>query len=774
MGFCPSTIYIKNQRTGATIALGLLLALAAPCPATAQAPLRPNQGVQQTNLLPFNIPGLRQVGFDRFEANEDGTFVLAGYADIDGRPEWRLQADRIVVTPPGDTGEDWHFAAEGNVTLLTSDVLMNGSRMDGYLLAGTGTIENAFGIGPGDVYFRGTHIEQFKPGAFRIQNGVVTPCTQALPIWEFSARTFDLFADDHVMMKNAVFKIKGVPFLYLPALYYPISEKKRSSGLLMPGIGNSSRKGFMFSQPMFWAINRSMDATFTYEYYSRAGSAFRGDYRHRATPGSSGNLRFFWLQGSNPDDVPDPDDFTAEEIDEDITLLTPVVRGWTLDGNHQMALPSNWKLNANANFFSNKEFIQGFEDNYNRFLRRNSSAGVFLTRSWSSYTLNLVADENRTYFGTVDSVVRRRAPEVEFRVRQRPIYKPLYFEFQGSYAGLVRERRSPGEDPIGGRYERIDAFPEVSLAFTQIPWLTFNPFLAWRSTYYSQRVEGGEFIDEPIFRNVYETGIEVIGPSLFRIFDTPTNNYSPRYKHVLEPRFTWGRQREFEQEDFVRGNIIQFDEIDGFGGDRHFARLALTSRFLAKRFNRPNDEQRTVWEIFSVGLERDFDLRERDPDILFPALPLPWAVGGRVTPTPAINFSAKMRFTPDWGLGGFTLGGTINSPTITTNITWFRSARTFANEDDPSKVDVESSNRLSGGGRVNLFRALVTVIGNLTLDVTEREMQAFMIGATWNTQCCSIGGRVRQNKFSFRDELQFSILIELLNVGAMGFGSEEG
>ena len=125
----------------------------------------------------------------------------------------------------------------------------------------------------GDVYFRGKQIEQLKPGAFRIQNGVVTPCTQALPIWEFSARTIDLFADDHVLMKNAVFKIKGVPLLYLPVLYYPISEKKRSSGLLMPGIGNSSRKGFMFSQPVFWAINRSMDATFTYEFYTRAGSA---------------------------------------------------------------------------------------------------------------------------------------------------------------------------------------------------------------------------------------------------------------------------------------------------------------------------------------------------------------------------------------------------------------------------------------------------------------------------------------------------------------------
>ena len=75
MGCCPSTTYITSQRTGVTIVFGLLLALLAPCPAIAQAPLGPNQDGQETSVLPFNIPGLRQVGFDRFEANEDGTFV---------------------------------------------------------------------------------------------------------------------------------------------------------------------------------------------------------------------------------------------------------------------------------------------------------------------------------------------------------------------------------------------------------------------------------------------------------------------------------------------------------------------------------------------------------------------------------------------------------------------------------------------------------------------------------------------------------------------------
>ena len=75
-------------------------------------------------------------------------------------------------------------------------------------------------------------------------------------------------------------------------------------------------------------------------------------------------------------------------------------------------------------------------------------------------------------------------------------------------------------------------------------------------------------------------------------------------------------------------------------------------------------------------------------------------------------------------------------------------------------------------GRVNLLHDLVTVTGNLTWDVSNSILQAVAIGATWNTQCCSIGGQFRNVNFSFRSEQQFSILLELLNVGSMGFGSE--
>jgi len=764
MGICARTILASKPWAGALGAVALAVFVSLPGSAAAQSQPGRQQEAEQANplaLLGVDIP----VFYDVIEFAEDGTIRLSGYVDIDGRPDWRLQADLVVVTPPADPNApdaDYYFEATGNVALDAGDVKLMGSRMTGWMFAGTGEIEDAFGLGPGDVYFRGDHIVQVEPGVFHIENGVVTPCTQTSPIWEFSARSFDLYANDHVTMKVPVFKIKGLPIIVLPALYFPIDEDRRSTGLMLPGIGNSSRKGFMYSQPVFWAINRSMDATFTYDFYSKAGSAFSAEFRHALTPTSLGNARFFWLQGSN---------FTDEEI---AAGAEPLVGGWLFDGSHRHNLSRGWRLNANAAFFSSKEFVQGFEDNFNRFLRRNSSAGLFLTRTWSSYALNIIADHNQTYFGSVNSVVRRRAPEVEFRIRRRPILGPLYIDFEGSYAGLLREERGPEFETLGGRYQRMDAFPEVSLAFTQIPWLTFNPFLSWRSTYYSQRSTPiGDLEADPIFRNVYQTGIQVIGPSLFRIFDTPTSEYSPRFKHVLEPRFTWGRLAELEHPGYTNRQITQFDEIDRYGGERHFARASLINRFLAKRFANPNADQRTVWEVFSVELARDFDLRSKDPAQLYPTLPFPWSITARATPTQVINFSGRVAFTPDWKPGSFSLTGGVRSADGIANVTWFRSAFGFPNEDDPSIVDVDSTDRLTGSGRYNIFRSLLTITGNLTWDVTDRALQAYAIGGTWNTQCCSIGGMLRQTSFSFRDELQFSILVELLNVGSLGFGSQQ-
>ena len=62
-------------------------------------------------------------------------------------------------------------------------------------------------------------------------------------------------------------KVKGVPALYLPYMYYPLSNDNRSTGFLMPSYGSSTYKGHTISNAFFWAINRSQDATFLHDWY---------------------------------------------------------------------------------------------------------------------------------------------------------------------------------------------------------------------------------------------------------------------------------------------------------------------------------------------------------------------------------------------------------------------------------------------------------------------------------------------------------------------------
>ena len=59
---------------------------------------------------------------------------------------------------------------------------------------------------------------------------------------------------------NGYFDVLGHPMIYLPYAVFP-ADTDRSSGLLGPRMGESSLRGFQFVQPLYWAINKSSDAT---------------------------------------------------------------------------------------------------------------------------------------------------------------------------------------------------------------------------------------------------------------------------------------------------------------------------------------------------------------------------------------------------------------------------------------------------------------------------------------------------------------------------------
>ena len=61
---------------------------------------------------------------------------------------------------------------------------------------------------------------------------------QPTPRWEAVTST-DHDALDKRAAENAVLKVKNVPLMYLPAMYYPIKKDDRATGFLMPVYGNT-------------------------------------------------------------------------------------------------------------------------------------------------------------------------------------------------------------------------------------------------------------------------------------------------------------------------------------------------------------------------------------------------------------------------------------------------------------------------------------------------------------------------------------------------------
>ena len=97
--------------------------------------------------------------------------------------------------------------------------------------------------------------------------------------------------DNYALLKNTILKVKGVPVLYLPVIYYPIQKDDRATGFLMPIYGISTIKGQTLSNAFFWAINRSQDATCLHDWFTKTGQGFGGEYRYVLGAGSQGRCR---------------------------------------------------------------------------------------------------------------------------------------------------------------------------------------------------------------------------------------------------------------------------------------------------------------------------------------------------------------------------------------------------------------------------------------------------------------------------------------------------
>ena len=127
-------------------------------------------------------------------------------------------------------------------------------------------------------YFRisGQNVVKMQEGRFSANKAFISPChcnEEETPTWGFWAEKIDGQSGAYADLHHPVIKIKSIPIFYLPALKIPL-KSQRQSGFLLPNISHTSTNGTMFSQPVFLAFNKSIDATLFIDSIEKRGQKF--------------------------------------------------------------------------------------------------------------------------------------------------------------------------------------------------------------------------------------------------------------------------------------------------------------------------------------------------------------------------------------------------------------------------------------------------------------------------------------------------------------------
>ena len=599
-----------------------------------------------------------------------------------------------------------------------------------------------------DIYFFGETIEKIGPKKYRISNGGFTTCVQPAPRWEISANSLILNIDDYTLLRQAILRVKGVPLFYLPILYYPTTREDRATGILLPTYGVSTIRGQSISNALFWAINRSQDATILHDWFSKTGQGVGGEYRYALEPGSDGSARVYVLDQHEAS-------YTLSNGD---TSSLDASRSFEIRGGANQRLPGNLYARGQVDYFSNISTSQTFSSNVYDASRTRRSYGGNVVGSWGNYSLNGTYDHKETFYGTTESVVIGDTPRVGFSRNERPLTprSPVYFSLRGEYSRLRRQTRADDSLTDSG-LSRVDFMPTIRVPFNKWQWLTVNSSLSWRNTYYtrSRAPETSVLTDDALNRRYFTLVAQAVGPVLNRIWDAPNNAYAERFKHTIEPYLNVKRTSSID--NFSR--IVRTDGADGIVGDATSYTYGVRNRLYAKRRIGGTDARRAAQarEIVSVALSQSYytDQRSAQFDLQYstsnsgvpPSRFSPIALDVRATPANSFNATLRAEFDSRYRqLRTLSVAGSYDwGNRLETRAGW--SQRYFIEElpgfNDPERLNHYVNGSIDARTDDDRFGGIYS----FNFDVLRSRMLQQRFSAFYNAQCCGIA--LEYQRFNF-------------------------
>ena len=777
-------------------------------------------GRAQTTPRPANAPATEEVVIEATEQEKVGdVYHLRGNVVITAH-NYVMRADEITYnSDTGDLDATGHLVFDGG----PHDEHIEASHATYNRITDSGKFYDV--VGSTGARFRGSHVllTSSNPFAFKgkevekvgrdlfiIHNGMVTDCRIEHPKWTFQTRKAVVLLGENAKLYHATFHLIYFPIFYFPYTHLPVERIGRQSGLLIPGIGQSSLKGTILGESFYWAVNRSVDATIGAEYYSALGWAQHGEFRSRPTANSFFNASYFGVLDRNygPSGV----NQGGEEVRADGVAQL----GWGFRGV------------ANIDYLSSYLFRQTFSETYTQATNSETNTIGFASKSTDGYFFNLMASRYQNFQSTTpgDLITILHAPSVDLGSVEHPIStSPVRWSYDTAVQGVSRSEPGFQTDPLVGRF---DFTPRAALPLHFHQW-DIRPEVSVDDTYYTQGLASGSGgVGVPssfgVNRKAIETDVEIRPPAVDRIFEKPVFHH--RLKHVIEPSVTYR---------YVTGvsnfqQIIRFDARDILT-DTNEVEYAVTNRLYAKPLKAPENcvaddttpsgpsggEQQTLSigspkaeksaacsaaigrEIFSWELIQKYFLDTTFGGALVPGQQNVFTTTAELT---GIAFlTAPRHFSPivsrmrmqagkktdiEWHLDYDPVTGQINASTAYVTHHWdqfFVAGSTayvrVVGETVPVAPTPQNPNPAPAPLEFNQIRWLVgygnpnkrgiSAATNIGFDVSNQFLQYAAVQSSYNWDCCGISVEFRRLALgAVRNENQYRFALSLTNIGTFG------
>jgi LPS-assembly protein len=142
---------------------------------------------------------------------------------------------------------------------------------------------------PGNITIAAASAVRRSEELSELNNAIYTACNLCAsdgdaksPTWSVQAtRVTQDRANQVVVYRNAVFRVKDVPIFYAPVFWHPDPQAERRSGFLSPDIGVSDRRGLTYEQPYVWVISPSQDLVVSPQINTKVNPFLNGEHRKR-------------------------------------------------------------------------------------------------------------------------------------------------------------------------------------------------------------------------------------------------------------------------------------------------------------------------------------------------------------------------------------------------------------------------------------------------------------------------------------------------------------